>query len=165
MTDVRVTEEEEHQIIRARGLEEKNYWQASKIMELEMRVKAALRALEIYHQRDKKMTIEEVEEKKGEVLPFQQPKLAIVTGGKDGDGNDWFSNLEEGAVFISRLRQEKSPIAEQWHISIKWEKSTVLYSNFPHRGEVHILVSNRMFAEQNELIEILQERKEEILDD
>jgi len=158
-----MTEEEKHQIIRAKGLEDKNIFQAKQLMKQELQIKAALRLIEIYHEQDKKMTIEgdNKDEKKGEILPFNQPKLSILTGGKDGSSN-WLSDMEEGSVFISRMRKEGTPICEQWHLSIKWEKSAVLLSNFPHRGDVTVLVNMQMFAEQNELIEILREGKEEI---
>jgi len=156
-----MTEDEEHQVIRARGLEERNIWQAGKLMEQEQDHRA-YRMLKKEYQRVADLLKDEIEKNKAleaEILPFEKPKprLDILIGGKDGDGNNnWLSDLPEGTVFVSRMRKESSPICEQWHVSIKWERSTVLYSNFPHRGEVYILVSNQMFSEQNERIEILK---------
>lgn len=99
-------------------------------------------------------------EKKSEVLPFRQPELATITGGKDGEGN-WLLGLEEGCVFVCRNKKEESPVGEQWHVSIKWKKSVVLYSNFPQRHEIYVLVIADKFSRQNELVEILQERRQE----
>jgi hypothetical protein len=169
-----MTEEEKHQLIRAKGLEEKNYSQAQRLMEYELKYKGvnlqdfkAYTMLKKEYQRVVNLLKDEIEKNKGleaEILPFEKPKakLDILIGGKDGDGSDnWLSDLDEGCVFVSRMRKESNPLAEQWHVSIKWRKSTVLYSNFPHRGDVYILVVNQMFAEQNELIEILKTGKEE----
>jgi hypothetical protein len=105
--------------------------------------------------------IDEIDPRKANVIPFE-PKLALLTGGRGTGDGTWLMSLEEGAVFVSKQKKDISPLAEQWHVSIKWKKSVVLYSNFPHKGEVYILVDAKSFSEQNELIEILQERKQEI---
>lgn len=104
---------------------------------------------------------EEAEEvKAGEILPFQ-PKLNIITGGRGG-GDDWLANLKEGAIFVSKRNDDKSPLAEQWHVQIKWGKSTILHSNYPQPQEVTILVVNQEFSQMNKLVEIILAEKQEL---
>lgn len=166
-----MTEEEEHQLIRARALEEKNYTQAAKLMENEVDIKR-LRRLYTNEKlnntsRSVKMTIEEVDAeinadlRKSKLKVIPSPVVSIMSGGKDGEGN-WLAGLKKGAVFHSVPKSDGGCDVEQWHIKSKWEKTTVLYSNFPQQRECFRLVDNLSFSRLNNLVELIREEEQEL---
>ena len=184
----RMNEAEQHQIIRAKGLEEKNIFQANRIMELEFFLKrdsnkALLDSVDFKayvmlkkeyqrmvdlqkeQQEENKRLKEEVEElrtpeKEGNVIPFERPVTS--TGGGGSSGN-WLMDLQEGAVFLCRKRVDKTPEVEQWHLQVKWKRCAILYTNMP-RGEGYRMVDGMRFSAENELVEVLR-NKREMLDD
>lgn len=110
----------------------------------------------------KPMDVKPEEEKEADILPFHPPKLDLITGGRDGGSDNWLLSLEEGAIFHSRNKKEPSPLLEQWHVQIKWGIGVVLHSNFPQPQEVTILVDSRVWSRQNEKVEVILKRKQEL---
>jgi hypothetical protein len=155
-----LSETELHQLIRARDLEERNYAQASQLMQLWQEI----RALKTMKKEIKRLTedLKEEREKKNNVIPFARPAMNIAFSDGGGSSGNWLINLDEGCVFHSKPRRPESQEVsdcEQWHIAIKWKKSVLLYTNLP-RGEGYRIVHADVFSKANELVEIIRQKRQ-----
>jgi hypothetical protein len=114
------------------------------------------------------MTITEDDEpKEAKVVPL--PKLSVITGGRDSTGN-WLINLQEGSVFLCRLRGTSKDkdidfILLQFHIKKKWQMGVWLHSNFPYNQAGDFIVHSLAFSQHHELVELLQDGEPEGDDD
>lgn len=112
--------------------------------------------------RRESMSVEEVnmiEKENNEntnVLPFERP---VPSHGGDGGGADWLSELPEGAVFLSRKKSDQTDMLEQWHLTVKWKKGAILYTNTG--PDVYKTIDMARFSRQNELVEVLRKQRPE----
>lgn len=113
--------------------------------------------------RGPRMTTEEIiEEEIGPKLVTPKSNVvSIITGGRDGEGN-WLAGLKKGAVFLSTPKSDGGCDLEQWHIKVKWEKSAILYSNFPQQRECFRAVEMLGFSRLNNLVELIREEEQEL---
>ena len=116
-----------------------------------------MRELEMEYQNKEK----EKKDENSNVLPFERP---VPSRGGTGGGDDWLQTLPEGAVFLSRKRNDQSDKLDQWHITVKWKKGAILYTN-SDRSEAYKTIDIGRFSRQNELVEVLRKGKMEIEND
>jgi hypothetical protein len=105
----RQSESDKHAVIRARGLEEKNYKQAARIMELEF----DLRKYSTIMVEDKKETVmADYGVPENNVIPFNDKVIRPKRGGGSGGDKivDWLSPMEWGTQFYARQRGQ----SQQW---------------------------------------------------
>ena len=87
-----------------------------------------------------------------------QPKLRLVQGFKDGNGEtpitNWLLAMEKGTCFLARKKTIVEPFQEEYCIADKREKSVHLYYE-DHRGSGFIWVNAEVFVKMYLCDEIL----------
>lgn len=168
-----------HQLIRAKGLEDKNVSQAGKIMEyahdysmlmkrfeewqleqdvwfkifkrLEIQYIASMRLNDIYKELLRKNM--DTKPKEDNTVPFV--KLRLLKGGTDGDSN-WLLSLPVGSVFLTREFKSESAECIQFEVRNKWGRGVWLTCTYPGNGRSDFWDSHT-FVKKFELIDILRE--------
>lgn len=138
----------------------KAFLREQELKSLDMVIRELQRMTKLYEETQQELN--NLKEKKDDsnVLPFERP---VLSHGGDGGGANWLTTLPEGAVFLSRKRAEQSDRLEQWHVTVKWKKGAILYTNT--HTESYRTVDMERFSRQNELVEVLREGKMEHDDD
>lgn len=88
------------------------------------------------------------------------PKLRVITGGRDS-GHNWLADLKHGCAFLARRKNEKlDPELVAYQVAIKTTNSTQLFVNATDGRLYHMWVDNVRFSMQFECCEILLEGDE-----
>jgi hypothetical protein len=82
-----------------------------------------------------------------------QPKLQLITGGKEPPSDNWLKDLAEGTVFLTTLANQTSIDAQEWHVVMHYDEYTKLLSNT--NNEIKMWVNNLSFSRQMKLVKIL----------
>jgi hypothetical protein len=88
----------------------------------------------------------------------KQPRLRLVPGFKDGDGEtpvtNWLLAMEKGTCFLARKKTIVEPFQEEYCVAAKGERSVHLYYE-DHRGQGFIWVNAEVFTKMYICDEIL----------
>jgi hypothetical protein len=95
-----------------------------------------------------------------EIVPTQQPKLELVTGGKGGPGHNWLGDMEIGTVFAAKdkLNRETTFLATQFEVVHKHQRTMVLASNLNDPPQ-YVSVLPLQFSIRFDLVEVIYDPK------
>ncbi len=102
------------------------------------------------------------EETTDNVIPLQ-----VLTGGKDGTGENWLASLTKGTCFLSRpkVSPTNNPMLDEYHVVFKTDTTTLLYVNRADGTTMRPHVDTLRFSRTMELVKILgvaQEEEEQV---
>lgn len=92
----------------------------------------------------------------------RRPNLRLVKGGKDRDGetpsSNWLLRMERGTIFLARDKNPQTPLAEEYCLAEKTEKTATLFFD-DHRGTGHVRVDAELFIRYKVLLEVLGKKE------
>lgn len=99
---------------------------------------------------------EETIEQKANVIPLQ-----LLTGGKEPTDN-WLTKIKEGSLFVCKRKTQRGEVQlflDEWCLVNNRTKTYLLSTNL--NQEAFVRVNPLEFSRYNDLVEVIEEGKEE----
>lgn len=112
----------QHQLIRARELEELNYKQVSKLMERDLRIRQLEEELQMKREQEEK-------DIKDNLIDFNEARLALAAKEPPVGGN-WLSTLKKGTRFLASKKNYPEPVLGDFFVGSDPLQMKAVYLGF-----------------------------------